>query len=195
MAPPTIHLMVARTIAEKLDMNMSGSFLLGTVAPDAILARIDYTAEQLNNSHFRKEGIKDSWLKAKTEFLSGDDAFAKGYAIHIMVDVLWITGIYLKYKDKLQDDFSIKKYNDDITFIEKWLCNTSKNNQLWQAITGAKLSGYNIYISPGELDLYKSQKYKSIVYDDAPQKMNYMSVEDINQFVVKAAKRIINELE
>ncbi len=72
------------------------------------MARIDYTAEQLSNAHFRKESVKQSWQKAKDEFLSTEDAFTQGYALHIMIDVLWLSGLYLKLKDKYKDDFDIK---------------------------------------------------------------------------------------
>ena len=78
MTPATILLKIANDVAENVDINVSGQFLLGAIAPDAVFARVNYSLEDMNDSHYRQESIKDSWFKAASEYKSTDNLFLKG---------------------------------------------------------------------------------------------------------------------
>jgi len=194
MAPATIHLKVADEIAKELGINVSGQYLLGAIAPDAVYARVDYTKEDVLDSHYRQESIKKSWFHAAEEFKQVDNPFLKGYCIHIMTDVLWLSQVIASLKRKYEDAFSKSTLTEDMNYLEKWLYKKNEYLALWNGILGAKINNINYYVSPGEIDLFKSQKSQSIRYDMVAESMQYLTLEDIDKFVKKSVKRILIEL-
>jgi len=189
MAPATIHLRIASEIAERKGINLSGQFLLGSISPDAVYARVD-----IKNSHYRNEGIKKSWFIAADEFNSVENLFLKGYCIHIMSDVLWLSGIYAEQKKKHSEDFAKSFLVEDMNYLEKWLYRQKEYLSLWNGIAGTKINNINYFVSPGEVELYKSQKAQSIKYDIVAESMKYLTLEEVDKFVNKAVKRILVQL-
>jgi len=194
MAPATIHLKIADEIAKELNINVSGQYLLGSIAPDAVYARVGYTKDDILDAHYMQESIKKSWFHASEEFKSIDSPFLKGYCVHVMTDVLWLSQIIAHLKRKYEDDFSRDVLTDDMNFLEKWLYRKKEYLALWNGILGSKITNINYYVSPGEIELFKSQKSQSIRYDMVAEGMQYLTLEDIDEFVKKSVKRILKEL-
>lgn len=194
MAPATIHLKVADEVAKELGINVSGQFLLGAIAPDAVFARTEYTREDILDSHYRQHSVKKSWFHAAEEFNAVDNAFLKGYCIHIMTDVLWLSQVIAVLKKKYEDAFSKHILVDDMNFLEKWLYRQKEYLALWNGILGTKINNINYYVSPGEVELFKLQKSQSIKYDTVAEGMEYLTLEDIDKFIKKTVKRILIEL-
>ncbi|MEX1377566.1 MAG: zinc dependent phospholipase C family protein [Eubacteriales bacterium] len=195
MAPATIHLKIANDVAESMGIKISGQFLLGAIAPDAVFMRVDYNGEDIEDSHYRNFGIKKSWYEAIDEFKLSDNLFLKGYFIHIMTDVLWLSGIFANLKKKYDADFSKKILIDDMNYIEKWMNRKNEYASLWNGILGTKISNINYYVSPGEIELFKTQKSQSIKYDITAESMKYLTLEDADVFIKKSVKRILKELK
>lgn len=195
MAPSTIHLKVASSVAKHLGINLSGQFLLGAISPDAVYARVDYTQEDVINTHYRQEGIKSSWINALNQYKSTNNPFVMGYCIHIMCDVLWLSSLYVNLKKQIGDEFSLSLFREDIQFVEKWLCRQDEFSSLWNAISGNKIININYFVSPGEVEQFKSRKYKSIKYELASNEMNYLTLDNIQKFIKKSSSRIAKELK
>jgi len=195
MAPATIHLKIANDVAEHLGINVSGQLLLGAIAPDAVFARVNYTTEDIKDAHYRQESLKKSWSLAAKEFMSSDNLFLKGYCIHIMTDLLWISSILAELAKQYGDEFSKNTLIEDMNYVEKWLYRQKDYLFLWNGILGTKINNINYYVSPGEVELFKSQKSQSIKYDLVADGMKYLTLEDIDKFIKNSIKRIANTLK
>lgn len=195
MTPATILLKIAYDTAVQMGINISGQFLLGAIAPDGVFARIDCSLEDINNSHYRQESIKQSWLRAADEFKTTNNLFLKGYCIHIMADVLWLSGIYAELKKLHGDNFEKNILVDDMNFLEKWLYKQKEYLSLWNGVSGAKITNINYYVSPGEVELFKSQKSQSIKYDIVADGMKYLTLDEVDVFTKKAVKKIVAQLK
>ncbi len=195
MTPATINLKIANDIAESMNINISGHLLLGAIAPDAVFMRANVTQQDIDDAHYRSKSIKKSWIEAAEEFKATDSPFMKGYSLHIMTDVLWLSGVYAKLKKEHEADFSRNTFIEDLNYIEKWLYRQNEYQGLWNGIAGSKINNLHFYVSPGEVELFKSQKSQSIKYDPAADSMNYLTLEDVDNFIKRSVKRILLTLK
>jgi len=195
MAPATIHLKIASEVANELKINISGQFLLGAIAPDAVFARVGCSMDDIVSSHYREKSVKSSWTLAANEFMQTDNTFLLGYCIHIMTDVLWLSSVYAEIKKQQGENFDRKILADDMNYIEKWLYRQNEYASLWNGISGAKIQNINYYVSPGEIELFKSQRLQSIKYDVVNDAMNYLTLESVDKFIKKSSKRILLSIE
>ena len=191
MTPATINLKIAYDVAESMNINISGQFLLGAIAPDAVFVRTNLTQKDIDDAHYRQQSIKKSWTEAAHEFKLTESPFMKGYSLHIMTDVLWLSGVYAKLKEKYGDSLSKNVVVDDLNYIEKWLFRQKEYQSLWNGIAGSKINNLHFYVAPGEVELFKSQKSQSIKYDIASDTMNYLTFEDVDNFIKRSVKRIL----
>ncbi len=191
MAPATINLKIANDIAQKIGINVSGQFLLGSIAPDAVFVRSNLTQEDFESSHYRCKSIKASWKEAVEEFKQAESPFMKGYALHVMTDVLWLSSVYAKLIKEYDDSFSKSVMTDDMDYIEKWLYRQNEYQNLWNAISGAKINNLHFYVSPGEVEIFKTQKAQSIKYDPVIDSMQYLTLDGIDKFIKKTVQRIL----
>jgi len=195
MAPATIHLKIAGEIANRLGINISGQFLLGAVAPDAVFARVGCSIDDIVNSHYRQTSVKNSWTLAVNEFKETENTFLLGYCIHIMTDVLWLSSVYADIKKLQGESFDKRILADDMNYLEKWLYRQNEYASLWNGVSGAKIQNINYYVSPGEIELFKSQRLQSIKYDSVNESMKYLTLESIDKFIKKSIKRILLSIE
>lgn len=96
MPKSTIHLWVAKKVAENLGVIPGASFLLGNISPDAANLRKDATKQDKQIAHLRQPDFNSGYKNAKKIFREfNDNEFLKGCALHIMLDDLWLKGPYL----------------------------------------------------------------------------------------------------
>lgn len=95
MGSRIMHVIIAYKIAEQLSLEDRASFLLGSVAPDAVTTK--------NESHFfagaGPDGSRNVDYKGflyKYSLLA-ENSYILGYFTHLVADDLWLKGFYLSW--------------------------------------------------------------------------------------------------
>jgi len=104
MAHPIMHLLIADKIYSNKSSNIQsyGDFLLGSIAPDAVHEKENYTREIKDISHYRFD--KSSALGHFDTFM-GEYAvpenrdFVLGYLVHLLSDMLWYHMVRVPFKE------------------------------------------------------------------------------------------------
>ena len=200
MPLPTMHLWVARKVAEQAGFELSGRYLLGNISPDAVKVKKKVDPKDYPYAHLRNESFQDGWDNAVRLLNSKDtDAFMKGYAIHIMLDHLWALGPYTKLKNAVtkkysEEDFK-RFYQRDCEFIERWLYRQSDSRSLWTAVMNAPITGFGDHISPGEVDLYRKDSYTSLNDGKEMKPVGMISLTVARAFMDNAAEKIVQTIK
>lgn len=94
MPSAIIHLMIADILREKLSLNNVQQYYLGSIAPDAV--NLDGFAPQNERyvAHLRStdyEKWKQSAIELYNQSFNNENQsdFLKGYAVHLLSDILW----------------------------------------------------------------------------------------------------------
>lgn len=102
MPLPMVHLLLAEKIGEQLGKKPDAAFLLGSIAPDAIHVRTGTNRRDKHGTHFfrgklwDKEEVERHWNLVAQKLENGvfatpqERAFAEGYCIHTLLDMVWI---------------------------------------------------------------------------------------------------------
>ncbi|KFZ26543.1 MAG: hypothetical protein KQ78_01246 [Candidatus Izimaplasma bacterium HR2] len=102
MAGVIAHVYIAKKLLEDKHISVANkdSFTLGSIAPDAIMSKMDYHRDDKKISHLRKGISSDNWyLKEykdlfqnriteyyKSNIENRDNSFALGYLVHLLTD-------------------------------------------------------------------------------------------------------------
>ncbi|ANU18442.1 hypothetical protein BBI11_15970 [Planococcus maritimus] len=122
MGSRMMHLIIARHVAEKIEIFDRPRFLLGGIAPDAVHGR-----ELKTKSHYYEGSVEDGTRRVNFEnFIQkyrGEmrDSFTLGYVVHLVADDVWMTDIYFKKDMKHRIDA-------DPSVLEKWHSDFRKLN-------------------------------------------------------------------
>ena len=131
MAQPMMHLLIADKIYQEKSSSIHsyGEFLLGSIAPDAVHMRADYTREQKQISHYRYSSQSpisyfDTFLGEYSTSENKD--FVLGYLVHLLSDMIWYHSIRVPFKERFLQapihDMSMNEaYYADCEQIEKLL--------------------------------------------------------------------------
>ena len=200
MPLPTIHLLVAQKISEKLEMSVSGKLLLGSLAPDAIHARAGNVRADKNNTHLRDPEFKSSWPNAlKMLKNSQGDPFIMGYALHVMTDYLWITDVWVRFKKALPDDMPEGEwkqyYYRDTDFIDKWFYRDPKVRKLWRIVTSAPSQSLPGILTAMEISRWANERLGMVSSGDQEQPVGIITTESAKIFIERAASRLVEEIE
>jgi len=115
-----MHLIIGHKIAESLSIEDKTSFLLGSIAPDAV-----FSHEEKNSSHFFKGDLQDYSRHIDYEgFLHKYSSFVErpyilGYYAHLIADDVWLKGFYLFWlKNRMDADEGLHKlYHNDFRLL------------------------------------------------------------------------------
>lgn len=131
MAGTVMHLVIADMLLDKLNIKNTTYFYCGNLAPDAIMARKNYTRDMKRHTHF-KDGIRLHELhlpeKYKVyekrlnqfveQYVNPKDPHFEiyfGYLTHMLVDELYI----LKYRDHFVENcLAMGKEPDDKEYFD-----------------------------------------------------------------------------
>ncbi|WP_271853270.1 zinc dependent phospholipase C family protein [Planococcus maritimus] len=122
MGSRMMHLIIARHVAEKIEISDRPRFLLGSIAPDAVHGR-----DQKTKSHYYEGSVDDGTRRVHYEnFIQKyrsemKDEFIIGYVVHLVADDVWMTDIYFKKDMKHRIDA-------DPSVLEKWHADFRKLN-------------------------------------------------------------------
>ena len=154
------HLIIAAMFAENVSVGNRDLFLLGSIAPDSVHSRADFTKRLKAQAHYLQE--EENWgevyeeapmikwydmLKAfyrEKSRLAADaetEAFLKGYTLHILTDIFNCCKFYapswMKFGLDRVDEFR-KVYRNECILQDNWLYQTNpKSAEITQAISRA----------------------------------------------------------
>ena len=198
MPLPMVHLATARLACGPLGIRDQPAYYLGSIAPDGIHMREGCTPQDKDRSHLGTRSSHDpapvgGFLKRLPEFENRD--YALGYAVHILTDVFWITG--------LMRDFERSYYADPAPALDRRAAYYSDTDQLdlllyrtlpgraelWRELEGAKgvdLPG----LLPGKAAcLWKERTlswYENL--GEYPEPVRYLTEGELRAFLPEAAE-------
>ena len=199
MPKSTMHLWVAKKIADHLKFDPSASFLLGNIAPDAVSTRTDRSKNDKQIAHLRQpefaDGYKNS-LKILKDFKNND--FLKGCALHIMLDDIWAKGPYYSTLKNLEKKLGEKKaklaYLRDMEYVESWLFRQNASRTLWSAVMNAPLQRYFDILTPGEIDDFRKRKYIDLNAKISRSPSKHITLDVVYTFIDEAVIKLSREL-
>jgi hypothetical protein len=115
-----MHSIIGKKIAEALSIKDKTSFLLGSIAPDAV-----FLHEEKNLSHFfigevqehsRSVDYKGFLRKYSSQ---ADHPYILGYCAHLIADDIWLRGFYLSWlRNRMDADEELYKlYHNDFRLL------------------------------------------------------------------------------
>lgn len=117
-----MHLIIGNKIADFLSIEDKTSFLLGSIAPDAI-----FSYEEKNRSHFFIGDVKDytrsvdykGFLDKYGPRVGYTNPYLMGYYTHLIADDIWLNGFYLSWlKNRMNaDDGLYNLYHNDFRML------------------------------------------------------------------------------
>lgn len=199
MGSRLMHLIIAEQVAEKIELSNRPRFLLGGIAPDAVLGR-----EQKTKSHYYEGSVDDGTRRVNyRRFIEKygermQDEFTLGYLVHLVADNVWMTDIYFKKDMK-------KRIDADPSVLEKWHADFRKLNgmlidqfgcaglaaQLAAAklpdafLEEIKISDLDVFIKETLGDFQSSQRFSN-------SDLEIYSVEEITGYIKSAADQAVH---
>jgi len=195
-----VHFAIATIISSS---EPSPTFLIGSIAPDAIHVKDKVTRKDKGYTHLISEGrfpsleiLKENcliYLNRKPE----DDwkDFVLGYFAHIYTDIRWTETAYMKFESEYRgnDQDKRKIYNLEVSQVEFELMKSEEwvqdvINKLQQA------SAYTIepFVTQFEVSQYRDLKINWL-QDHSNEPMinpNYFTVETVKEFILKTSEEI-----
>ncbi|NGZ77694.1 zinc dependent phospholipase C family protein [Saccharibacillus alkalitolerans] len=137
MGSRIMHLIIGNQIAERLNIADKTSFLLGSVAPDAVGTK--------DESHFYRGEHRDFTRHIDyKEFLEkykshSDNLYVLGYFAHLIADEQWMKGFYMPWlRNRMVADPEVTRlYHNDFRLLNgKLLEHYDMTNDMKKAIKG-----------------------------------------------------------
>lgn len=216
------HLIIADMFAENLSVGSRDFFLLGSIAPDSVHSRSDFTKRLKARAHYLQE--EENWgevyeeapmikwydmLKAfyrEKSRLAADletEAFLKGYTLHILTDIFNCCKFYapswMKFGLERVEDFR-KVYRSECILQDNWLYQTNKKSkEITQAISRAA-EAFDLAAILARLGLDRFMTADNIRSTLAYNLKNYgqsspVSLEGLNFVSESASHSFISEVE
>ena len=166
MAYTMTHILIAEKVLEYFDGPVDYStYMVGTIAPDAVHANPNYSRELKEKSHIFAEGLKwgevtsenelEDWFDCVKEFYVNnyfkyDRDFFLGYIVNILTDICSCREIYAPFYNALTEDEMAdkkKQFSHESYLVNYYLyCEYSKNKNLIDILKkGRSYSIPNIY--------------------------------------------------
>ena len=199
MPKSTMHLWVAKKIADHLKFDAGASFLLGNIAPDAVAARPDRSKQDKQIAHLRQPEFADGYKNSKKilkDFKEND--FLKGCALHIMLDDMWARGPYYTTIKALEKKLGKKQaklaYLRDMEYVEAWLFRQNTSRALWNAVMNAPLGRLFDILTPGEIDDFRKLRYKKLNEKKVSTPSKKITLDIVYSFIDEAVIKLSKEL-
>lgn len=205
MAQPMMHLLIADALYQNksLSIDSYGEYLLGSIAPDAVHVREDYSRELKDLSHYNFNSHSqlthfDNFLK-KYKTLENKD-FTLGYLVHLISDMVWYhivrVPFKLNYANGLSHHMSMNEaYYYDCEQIDYVLCSDNACSNIIQNLKHSISYSLEGMIEANHVELWKQQfliKYENKVTHE--NKTRYLSEYQIRDYILKCQDLCLNYL-
>lgn len=113
-----MHAIIGNKIVDALSINDKTSFLLGSIAPDAV-----FSFDEKNESHFFTGDVLDYSRRVDfTGFLekyNSKNEYILGYFTHLIADDIWLRGFNLSWlRNRMEADEGLYKlYHNDLRLL------------------------------------------------------------------------------
>jgi len=215
-----MHLVVADRLLDVFHIQSPGYFYCGNLAPDAIMARVNYVREMKRHTHF-KDHISLHELRNPEKFAdyrkrldrfyetycNPDDKHYEiyfGYVVHMLVDELYILKFRDHYVDELvargkapNDEVFFRQFGKDVDQVDWELVKTySFRNSMPDSLLLQERYEIPGYITSPELLESKNYIIKKNFHDLHEKKpLQCMSMEENLAFIDLCVKEIPLMLE
>ncbi len=203
MAQTITHLLVADKIYTKIPVNSYGDFLLGSIAPDAVHVKENYTREIKNISHYRfdsksKISYFDTFIN---EYETSENrSFVAGYLVHLLSDMIWYHWVRVPFKEEF-----LKSPLQNMSMNEAYYADCEQIEQLlfWENNVSGIIEGVNkgkAYSLKGLIDAEDVEAWKEkLIFDYSSRKniflhTKYISEQCIRDYISGCAKECIEYL-
>ena len=198
MAQPMMHLLIADKIYTKriVSIHSYGDFLLGSIAPDAVHEKENYTREIKDISHYKftsKSQISYFDTFFDEYYTSGNKDFVVGYLVHLLSDMIWYHSVRVPFKEAFQKaplrDMSMNEaYYADCEQIEQLMYLEKNVPRIIEAINRGKA-----YSLDGLIDAENVKAWREKLIFDYNNKNNnlhrtrYISEQHIRDYIENCA--------
>ena len=213
-----IHMEIAYRVLEKLGFTEGReAFMLGSVAPDAVHMRADYTVESKIHSHlFESCGPwgetrdNDKWMRNMERFWEtfgeaetdpGKKLLAAGILTHCLTDywndiTIW-KGTRRKYVPPMDPARFKNEFYVEANAIDKWLYqNSSHTEEIRALLTAAKAQGLADYFTAEDTTKIKHHLL-NVQYDVPPVEIagfRYYTREKLEKFLGDVTEDVCRSL-
>ena len=206
MAQPMMHLLIADKIyAKKFSSFYSyGDFLLGSIAPDAVHVKENYTRELKDISHYKfnsKSSISYFDTFFDKYYASKNKDFVVGYLIHLLSDMIWYHSIRVPFKERFLKtpayNMSMNEaYYADCEQIEQLMFWEKDTSRIIKAIGNSKAYSLEGLIDSEDVEAWKE---KLIFEYNNKRKIllntTYISDQQVRDYIADCAKKCTEYLE
>lgn len=208
-----IHLSVAKNIALRFKLGDLSQFYLGSISPDAIHMRHNYSRLEKRKTHLnpineRRFDVNErEFIKVLLSFVKSnkdkcDLDFLWGYLIHILTDVYWITRVAHKFVEDYEKDTSPTQdlrdaYYSDTNTLDQLLFNESiwMNNVLGE-LKIARATDFLDLLTGQEINLWREHTLNG--YNSGVNRhknlIKYIDKKDIENFIIVCSESIMNDI-
>ena len=197
MAQPMMHLLIADKIYTKISIQSYGDFLLGSIAPDAVHVKENYTREIKDISHYRfdsKSHISYFDTFINEYHTSENKDFVVGYLVHLLSDMIWYHSIRVPFKEEFlkapSQNMSLNEaYYADCEQIEQLMFCEKNASCIIEAINRSRA-----YSLEGLIDAEDVKAWKEKLIFDYNNKKNilpntkYISEQCIRDYIADCAR-------
>lgn len=206
MAQPMMHMLIADRIYAEMSgsIHSYGEFLLGSIAPDAVHMRDDYTRELKRTAHYRYSS--ESPLSHFDPFfdeyaVSENRDFVLGYLVHLLSDMIWYHSVRVPFKERFlqapSQDMSLNEaYYADCVQIEETLFWEQNAPLIISAVKESKA-----YSLEGMIDAESVSAWKEKLISDYNNKKHisphtqYISEQHIRDYIASCSKECSQYLD
>lgn len=162
MPLPMVHLAVAMQIRTTQRQEPTASFLLGSLAPDAIHMREQASTDDKHAVHLRTtteqlhhHTLRDLLERSRQDTPDRQD-FAEGYAVHLLTDWHWFTRLYTTFRQTIPDTLTAQEvralYYQETDQIDFDLFSQMPwRRQVWAKLATAQPTDFDVLLSADEI--------------------------------------------
>ena len=205
MAHPIMHLLIADKIYYNRSSNIQsyGDFLLGSIAPDAVHEKENYTREIKDISHYRFD--KNSDISHFDTFM-GEYAvpenrdFVLGYLVHLLSDMLWYHMVRVPFKEDFlsapsQNMSKNQAYYADCDKLAQVLFEEKNVARIIEAISSSKAYTLESLIDADDVEAWRDKQIRA--YQGRKQmaaNTQYISEQHVRGYIERCADMCLEYL-
>lgn len=198
MAHPIMHLLIADKIYSDIKnlIHSYGDFMLGSIAPDAVHEKENYTREMKDISHYRFDKTStishfDTFMRAYATPENKD--FVMGYLVHLLSDMIWYHAVRVPFKKAFmqtpaQNMSQNQAYYADCDKLAQVLFEEKNVASIIEALSSSKAYSLEGIIDAGDAEAWKDKLI--MAYDDRKQTAvhtQYISEQHVREYIEKCA--------
>lgn len=117
MGSRIMHLIIGHKIAERMNIEDRTSFLIGSVAPDAVATKDESHFYRGEHQNFTRHIDYQEFLDKYNSY--SDNRYVLGYFAHLIADEQWMKGFYMPWlRNRMQEDPGVYPlYHNDFKLL------------------------------------------------------------------------------